>query len=592
MINRNEYEYLKKQGYTEEEIRVVLDALSQLSIVTEPLAERRDDRSVIATDSSGVEKRTSSIMMGYNKQNIQLENGEYISYEDFKAALNNELSKDGDDVVYVCKKTGKKVESSKICEEMLSQITAEMSTFELSETNKVTNQTTARIRINEPNLNKTFSKGILMLGNVGIDLPNGEYVHAEEIAKALNDYVKLKPKQTPPVIPIIDHYEIIGDPKKTDPEIDEDDEIIDNVIFTVIQRYQNYIPKKVLAAICATLLIISMLKITDAEIIKKIEENGVRAPYGIEQVADSSMLEDYKKGYVELSTGEKVYLPDGMKFYGSSDHEYGGNNSMGIIGQGLREQGEYTAEYFSFLHNGKILGVERELNKDLQESKEKIAKENNVPLNEIETHVHFGGPTCGWVNLDDVMNNLPANDVNMEVEGAHYDGVAENFNGSTITFQTENGNVTINVVDENGSLLEKGSVVKGSDGNEYKIDSLSLEEYATSNYDVTTEKKLTFGLNNISLNDVIITGLATALAALLLRKKKKVMTEMTEEQIIELIEEARDEFLEDSEFEKAVRTIIGNKELGDKSSIDVLKEALIAQETTVEDIRNIGGVSK
>ena len=53
-----------------------------------------DGFSVVATDASGVTMKTSSIMMGYNKQNIQLENGEYVSYEEFRTALMESMAKE------------------------------------------------------------------------------------------------------------------------------------------------------------------------------------------------------------------------------------------------------------------------------------------------------------------------------------------------------------------------------------------------------------------------------------------------------------------------------------------------------------------
>ena len=38
----------------------------------------RDDRGVVITDASGNSKRTTGVILGYNKKVIELENGTYI----------------------------------------------------------------------------------------------------------------------------------------------------------------------------------------------------------------------------------------------------------------------------------------------------------------------------------------------------------------------------------------------------------------------------------------------------------------------------------------------------------------------------------
>ena len=46
----NEFEKLKKQGYTEEELRVKLDELSRINLSSSPLGNERDDRAVRVFD--------------------------------------------------------------------------------------------------------------------------------------------------------------------------------------------------------------------------------------------------------------------------------------------------------------------------------------------------------------------------------------------------------------------------------------------------------------------------------------------------------------------------------------------------------------
>ena len=105
-MKQSDIEQLKRIGYTEEEIRVALGEVSKIDLYPqekEALGEKRDDRTVYVTPQNGEEQKTSSIMMGYNKQGIALENGSYVSFEEVSAALKSALSSDGSNVKYACK---------------------------------------------------------------------------------------------------------------------------------------------------------------------------------------------------------------------------------------------------------------------------------------------------------------------------------------------------------------------------------------------------------------------------------------------------------------------------------------------------------
>lgn len=572
MFKKSDYEKLIKQGYTEEEIKVALDSLSQLSVSEDALGKGRDDRGIIATDASGKSKKTSSLMMGYNKAKIQLENGEYVSFEDFRYALESSLSDNSEDVVYVCKKTGKKIEYTDMIESIFEQVTKEASNFTLSPSSVITNQEASKIEVNDPNLDKTFSKGVLMLGNDGITLPNGEYVYLTELEQALSDYVKLSPK-------VEEKKSITEKPEDSiDPEEDLE-------IYTIIERFQNRIRKSALLLL-APLILAIIGKITI--IVDKDKKDLSRLNYELEKKIEETYGNHEPESLSNLlKTGDEVYLIEGLEFYASSDHEYGGNSSKGVIGSSIRPEGQYTAEYFSFLHNGNIIAADYKPDINLAESLEKVSTNFNIPIDEIEVQVHFGGPVCGWISLDDLVNNFEYEDVRMHVEEKTYSGVVDNFEGTSIRVDTEEGPVDIIIYDEEGNLLANDSIVMGSNGKEYKIINLSMENVnATTD---TTKKQFKFSFRDIELDKAIITSVAAAVSLLLLKKKKKITTEMTEEQLLELINETRQKFSDDSEFDKAVRAIIGEKASGKVPSTDALREALIAQQITIEDVNNMGG---
>jgi len=211
-MNRSEYEELIEKGYTEEEIKVSLDDVSRMEISDSPLGPGREDRGVTVRDAEGIEKKTSSIMMGYNKQGIVLENGQYVSWEEVELAINETLSNNKENTVCICKKNGKRIEPAAIVEDILER-SIEKTYLTRETSDKISNQQAAEVSIHEGE--KEYPKGIEMLGNNGIQLPDGKYVSRQEIELALQDYIILtgpEPVITPPVEPVISPIEPVISP--------------------------------------------------------------------------------------------------------------------------------------------------------------------------------------------------------------------------------------------------------------------------------------------------------------------------------------------------------------------------------------------
>ena len=95
-MNKSDYESLKELGYTEEEIKAALEGISKISVFSSPLSESRDDKGVKVSPNGGEEKRTSNIMMGYNKDGITLDNGDYLELDEVIKAIEESLSEDKD----------------------------------------------------------------------------------------------------------------------------------------------------------------------------------------------------------------------------------------------------------------------------------------------------------------------------------------------------------------------------------------------------------------------------------------------------------------------------------------------------------------
>ena len=269
--NKNTIDKLRKQGYTEEEIQVAIENLSKLDISQGNLREGRDDRTVVVTDQQGNVKKTSSIMLGYNKKAIKLDNGEYISWEEIEQALTDSLNDDKENVVYVSKRTGKTVNKTELIEGLFASVTENSSYISQSNSNVFSNQDARRIVINDDG--KEYYNGIFMYGNGLLELPNGSYVSKTEFETALTEYIKMIPNKTPtivsPVPPIVPNpiepkpiypnpidqkttYPNPINPQPKDPEPASENQ---EETYTVIKRYKKRSLAVSIAAVASAALI-------------------------------------------------------------------------------------------------------------------------------------------------------------------------------------------------------------------------------------------------------------------------------------------------------------------------------------------------
>lgn len=595
----NDYERLKKEGYTEEEIKVELDKLSQVNLGPEPLGPNRVDKEVIVQDAKGIVKKTSSIMMGYNKQGLILSDGQYVSAKEFEETLNNELKSNDKDIVYVCKKTGKLVNAADIAQEILTEVVKKDSSLNLSPDEQVINQDSARISITDPRKQQEFRKGIMMLGNNNIQLPNGQYVSGQEIVSALSEYVKLTPKKTnptPPIPPVPGEElsEIDPIPPKEELVVEKEDELL-RVIRRIVQKF-SWIPL-LISALITILSGLGFKKEVIKEMVQKEQANLKHSTSHMQMMTDEEIKAKTYGDIVKLKTGGEIEMTTGIKYYSSSDHEQVKDSKSGTFGSVTRPEGKYDIEYISILHNGNIVHTEYGKDVSIDDTLEMVAKKLGVQKSELKMKLHIGGPVAGWVNADDIINNYTSEskkkvDANLK-ETEKQSGITENFNGSTITI---NGNITLKVVDGNGNLLPAGSIVIGSDGQKYRLDELQLEtEKAMEKVDVGTKNRLNWSIHNITKEELLMAAAVGIVGTYLTSKKKKEMTDMTETQIEMIIADVRKAFDDQSEFNKAVRNITMKNPVAYMSPSEQLKQSLIDQEITIEDITTLketGGIRR
>ncbi len=585
-MKQSDIEKLIKQGYSIEEIRVALNGLSTIVLSPqekEALGEGRDDRTVHITPQNGEEKKTSSIMMGYNKQGIELENGEYVNFDEVSEAINKELQTDEPNVVYVSKKTGKKIAKPEVIEELFKDVIAVSNGLKISEDNSIQNQNTARITIEEYAKNKEHNKGVMMFGNEGIELPNGDYVLISEIESALENYVRMTPSE----IIEIDEPTKGQDPKQK-PKKEEKYRVIDR-----IKKKMTIIP--IVIAIAGTLA--TGFKMEPTFTTEVVQNDRTEAIYMVDELHEKSeqeLIDEAVERIQDIKTGDKIQTEEGLEYHESSTYKYGGANKSAEFGGKYREAGEYNVDYISILNDGKIVQVKYNEGESLGENLKETADRLGVSISDLESYIHIGGPVSGWVSTDDLVkfqvdksledkNVILETNKNIKVEN-------KDFNGSTISIKENGTNVDLKVVDANGNLLKPGSIITGSNGVQYRIQDYNLEQKLDKEEkQVQTGEHLTWSIHNISSEVALLSGAASLIATKLSERDDKKMVTLTESKINELVGNARQKFEHESEFQKAVDSLVSKKikpEIAEKAN---LKDALIDKQITVEDIENLGG---
>ena len=77
---KTEIERLSEDGYEMEEIGFTLDEnVSNISLTDSPMKPNREDKATVITDKDGNSMKSSNVMLGYNKDNVMLPSGDYIS---------------------------------------------------------------------------------------------------------------------------------------------------------------------------------------------------------------------------------------------------------------------------------------------------------------------------------------------------------------------------------------------------------------------------------------------------------------------------------------------------------------------------------
>ena len=582
MINSKEYERLVKDGYVESGSLVIqVDDITKIELTPEQVKSveskqrERQDKSVVLVDKQGRVKKLSSLMFGYNKQQVQLADGSFANADDLLTAMETAISSLDEGTIVVDQK-GKPINPQDLLK-VVEEAAGKVKIGERSD--KVKNQDSRYWSVEGAKSDVEHKKGIVFLGNDGVDLKSGDYISVDELLKALNEYVVMKPGE------------------KT-----EQEEKPEKTTVRVTKKYKNKLSKW-LILLSALLILSSGFRVKDnvttvevpvevTEVIAVMVEqdqldfeiNGV-----VHEITYESLEEAQKRIISEHKIGDEVELKEGDTLYENST--LGGQKA--IIGKGLRQAGDYQISGVSIVYQGEVYSFYVDLDvsdpgMEIGNYINEICEKNNLSLEDIEIRLHIGSTAdntrTGWIDITELIKEESVEKQvvsDTPVVSSTYNGTEENFNGTTINIETVNGIVEIKVIDNNGELLKPGTTVIGSDGQEYMIGELNLStievqetqevtKTAMQEQEIVDGKKLTWKIQDCSLAIGVAPLIGAAAAAISTKKKNEdsqelpVLFEFDKEEEYQKFkrefEEAKKKYEKQSSFGKMFKRIFIREE--------------------------------
>lgn len=473
-----------KENFTTE-INPNYEGISKINLSSAPMRNnpKRDDRAVHLTDKNGNSMKTSRLMMGYNKQNIELENGDYLNIDEFMNALKQYLSEQSENTNIVAKKTGKVVSIEDFEKQIRTELKATSTLIIGKGSKKIKHTKNVGISIKDKRMTEAIKKGILFLKKDGLELEHGNYIYIGEIKAALDKYMmqQVQPapsidpssaaKQTPPTPspnPVIPS----PNPVILSPKPEEQPRHPENKPETA--KRKNKAKKIIIATITGiTILALSVGINLDKLTHKQINDYWkVTGQTKISMEIDEQDQQTIDK-ILEKELGDNINVKSGVNYYESSDYKYGGANSQESFGNPERPAGTYKLSSISIIDpdKGEIEGVSYTENTNLYNFTKQVCEEKNLSLNDVEVMLHIDGPVSGWINAKDLSSAKSDSLVEINHQDEYH--IHEKNMGAKLTteFKTAKGEmVTIKVKDENGNNYQAGTEVKGSDGKIYTIE--------------------------------------------------------------------------------------------------------------------------
>ena len=531
---------------------------SKISLYENPIRAGRKDKSTFITEGD-LSMRSSNIMLGNNNKNLQ--DGVYVNEDEIKNALSKYLNESSENKVIKSKKTGIKVSVDEILEKTFKCL-KNSSVIKLGEKNsKIKNQDSRTVYIKGTGIKNFKRAGILMLGNKGFKLPCGEYILEEELQNALKEYVfsnekkDEKSKSSEEFFKHLEGEEITLKPSDVKVlDIDEkniknqNNEDILNKLLNMnadssieikhneekkddIPNLDNLVSKKhkvkrknkkflgTALLLASTVAFLSTLGVTGGNIKqKKIVTKSIE--YTVQNYEEKEIKETYKELSDRIADslviGNDSYFPEGVDYHESSDYDFGGRNNNDTIGNKLREEGNYNVDYFSILKDGKIVYVESNNGKNLNETINKVSKALNCNEEELQARIHFGGEkVTGWTDFDDYKDKTGIK------RKSHTEDV---YLGTTIGIMEDNGKNAV-IINDNENKIEVpfeniGDKIDGKNNKSYVVTDIQNKESITKENELSNVD-IGFGKDSVSIPLTMAGALAGASLALAHEEEKK-----------------------------------------------------------------------
>ena len=578
--------------------------------------KQRHDKMVVVHDQIGTKAKASSLLFGYNKKGIKLADGDYVSAPELLQAILDAVANLREGTMIVNRK-GEPINPEQLLE------TVKEAAGAVIVREKLPNGNQYRWSVKGAESGPTVSKGIAMVGNK-VALGNGDYLSADEILKALSDYVIVEKKEKePPIIPIppvppIPTPEPEPDPTPTpdpNPEPKKPDEPTHTV--RVVRKYKNRLSAW-LAALAIALVLLSgfgKAPITSTiQVPETVTEQIVQIVTSEDLGYDLSSI-DYegltpeqaivKQIISHMNMGDYARVEDGDVLTTMGDLS-GVAKEMGKeFAREGKQAGDYAITGIAIVHDGKVIDYIESFNLEdtstnLADYVMNVCNKHGLSFGDIKINVHMGSNTertrLGWIDGSAIFEEQELTEEAMQEiidKGASYQGTIEDFKGDSITL--DNG-ATIKIKDDSGALLQPGTHVIGSDGVEYVISNLSLEQKEDKQITETTHTvmheeevvegtKITWRIQDCEFA-LAIAPLVGALAAAVATKKKNDEENKHPEFY---------EFESEEEYQKFREEFIRNgEEYRKKSSFGKMlkrifyrKEVDIMQNLTEEQVREL-----
>ena len=280
--------------------------------------------------------------------------------------------------------------------------------------------------------------------------------------------------------------------------------------------------KKFLGAallLASTVAFLSTLGVTGGNV-KQKEIVTKSIEYTVQNYEEKEIQETYKELSDRIAgsliIGNDSYFPEGVDYHESSDYDFGGRNNNDTIGNKLREEGNYNVDYFSILKDGKIVYVESNNGKNLNETINKVSKALNCNEEELQARIHFGGEkVTGWTDFDDYKDKTGIK------RKSHTENV---YLGTTIGTMEYNGQNIVTINDDENKIevpFEKiGYKIDGKDNKSYVVIDIQNKESVTKENEVSSVD-IGFGKDNVSIPLTMAGALAGASLALAHEEEKK-----------------------------------------------------------------------